>query len=430
MCEVSSWIPNAVAATLREERSAQPVIAWLGVIRASIEEYDPLITVRPPSPEPEDSDKSSTSPDSAFDEILSQLGKEIFKLDEYQKNLVPENKEVSLSILNIFDECLEGMSDIKQEDSVVKTEAVKESVNGVEEECSDGESTLSDVSFVTSTPVKTNEDSKVCTPPYSKMEVIAKVCPPVPPRRTRLKTSSTSSSIYDNVEFKREDKDTDSDSTSTCWSYKECSTDAENDHKDAYAAMWTHSSGFHNSDAILRRVLSQNHATESRLSFDTTCELTPSRYPVYALHEVGEDRCVDSAPAVANMTADRPTEDGYEPVRDAITDENIYEEIEYGYSYTDEGCSCGGSVEVESCSMSASSDGVGRESPLYANMRDHDAYAVPPDVIFWKNLLMDPYYNDDEEDEVSGVFYFLSVIFILRFHVKRLPKSKGNVIFI
>lgn len=399
MCEVTSWIPNAVAATLREERSAQPVIAWLGVIRASIEEYDPLVAVRPASPEPEDSDKSSTSPDSAFDEILSQLGKEIFKLDEYQKNLVPEDKEVSLSILNIFDECLEGMTDIKQ-DSVVTTvkevEAVNELVNGVEEECSGSESALSDVSFVTSTPIMTREVSKVS--PVSSME--KKVCPPVPPRRTRLKTPSTSSSIYDNVEVKVSKLDTDSDSESTCWSYKECSTDTENDGKEPYAAMWYQSSGFHNSDAILRRVLSQHHATESRVSFHVASELTPSQYPVYALQEVGDDRCVDSAP-VANMTADKPTDDGYEPVRDAITDENIYEEIEYGYSYTDEGCSCGGSVEVESCSMSASSDGVGRESPLYANMRDHDAYAVPPDVIFWKNLLQDPFYNDDEEDEVS-----------------------------
>ncbi|KAL0818532.1 hypothetical protein ABMA28_008973 [Loxostege sticticalis] len=381
MCEVTSWIPTAVAATLREERSAQPVIAWLGTIRDFTEEYDPLITVRSPSPESEDS--KTTSPDSAFDEILSQLGKEIFKLDEYQKNLAPEEKEVSLSILNIFDECLEKMSDIK-ENSVVKTEAVKELVvNGIEE--SDGESTLSDVSFVTSTPI------------VSKNEVPAKV-PPVPPRRGRLKTPSTSSSIYDNVEVKTEPV-SDSDSTSTCWSYKECSTDTENDGKDAYAAIWYQSSGFHNSDEILRRVLSQNHATISRLSFHTAGELLPNSYSVYALQEVGEsDRCDTGAQPVA-MTRHKPLDDGYEPVRDAITDENIYEEIEYGYSYTDEGCSCGGSIEVESVSMSASSDGVGRESPLYANMRDHDAYAVTSDVIFWKNMLLDPYYNDDEEDE-------------------------------
>ncbi|XP_028171480.1 uncharacterized protein LOC114360851 isoform X2 [Ostrinia furnacalis] len=383
MCEVTSWIPTAVAATLREDRSAQPVIAWLGAIRDFTEEYDPLITVRSPSPESEDSDKTSASPDSAFDEILSQLGKEIFKLDEYQKNLAPEEKEVSLSILNIFDECLEGMSDTKEK-CVVKTETVKDLVNGVEE-CSDGESTLSDVSFVTSTPIA------------AKVEVPEKV-PPIPPRRGRLKSPSSSSSIYDNVEVKTEPV-SDSESTSTCWSYKECSTDAENDGKDAYAAMWYQSSGFHKSDEILQRVLAQHHATISRLSFHTAGELLPNRYSVYALHEVGDPgRCVTEPESVA-MTRHKPLDDGYEPVRDAITDENIYEEIEYGYSYTDEGCSCGGSIEVESVSMSASSDGAGRESPLYANMRDHDAYAVTSDVIFWKNMLLDPYYNDDEEDE-------------------------------
>lgn len=361
MCEIASWIPNAVAVKLRAE-TAQPVIEWLTTIRQAIEEYDPLITVAPPDDEPE-------TPDNKFDEILSQLGKEIYKLDEYQRNLAPSEKEVSLSILNIFDECLDRMAEEK-------------SIKNSESDC---ESTLSDVSFVTSTPAdKVNNINKI---------VDSGDGTPVPTIRTRLK-SICSNSISDMESDVRCDV-TDSDSVSTCWSYKECSTD-END-VNPYSAVWAHSTGFHNSDEILRIVLSQHHATISRLSFDTAGEFIPDSYSVYSLHEVGEckDRCVDSG-SVA-MTPDKPTDDGYEPVRDAITDENIYEEIEYGY--TDEGCSCGGSVEVESCSISASSEGVGRESPLYVNLRDNDAYAIPPDVVYWKNLLLDPFYNDDEEDE-------------------------------
>lgn len=369
MCELASWIPNAVAVTLRAD-TAQPIIEWLTTIRQAIEEYDPLITVTPPEPEPD-------TPDSKFDEILSQLGKEIYKLDEYQRHLAPTEKEVSLSILNIFDECLERMDDEKQ-------------TKNSESEC---ESTLSDVSFVTSTPcsVKVNINHNI-NKIFDKGDGT-----PIPPRRARLK-SICDNSISD-MESNNHESESSSDSASTCWSYKECSTD--DNEANPYAAVWSHSTGFHNSDAILRRVLSQHHATISRLSFDTASDFIPARYSVYSLHEVGEckDRCVDSG-SVA-MTPDKPTDDGYEPVRDAITDENIYEEIEYGYSYTDEGCSCGGSVEVESCSISASSEGVDRESPVYANLRDHDAYAVPPDVIYWKNLLQDPFYNEDEEDEVS-----------------------------
>ncbi|KAM3963935.1 uncharacterized protein ACR2FA_001968 isoform 2-T2 [Aphomia sociella] len=402
MCEVTSWIPNAVAATLRTDRSAQPIIAWLAALRASIEEYDPLIAVRADSPESEES--SSTTPDSAFDEILSQLGKEIYKLDEYQRNLAPQEKEVSLSILNIFDECLQVMTENKlanKSELEVVDETVENCVNGVED-YSDGESTISDVSFVTSTPARC---SKIW--PSDVHHIFDKgEGTPVPPRRTRLKTPSSTSSVYDYMEVNTEETMTEvskrlesgSDSESTNWSYKECSTDTENEVKDEYAVMWSHSSGFHNSDEILMRVVSQHHATVSRLSFDTANDFVPPRYSVYALQEVG-GRCVDNEMPVAAMTPDRPTDDGYEPVRDAITDENIYEEIEFGLSYTDEGCSCGGSVEVESCSISASSEGVGRESPLYENLRDHDAYAIPPDVIYWKNLLFDPYYNDDEEDE-------------------------------
>ncbi|CAH0713495.1 unnamed protein product, partial [Brenthis ino] len=376
MCEVTSWIPHAVVETLRD-RSAQPVIAWLTSIRASIEEYDPLVVVRPPSAASQDSGS-----DGAFDEILSQLGKEIYKLDEYQRNLVPSEKEVSLSILNMFDECLEGINQVNQveiETKVIKPRVTNNIVN------SDSESTLSDVSFATNTPAQSEK-------------IVRKPAPPVPPRKKRMRTPSPS--IYDNMEFEEHSEKnivSDSDSESTCWSYKECNENTENDvSKDAYAVVWSHSSGYHNSDEILRRVLSQaqQRATISRLSFDTASDFSPQPFSVYALTEVG-DRCE----SVDAMTPDKPCDDGYEPVRDAITDENIYEEIEYGYSYTDEGCSCGGSVEVESCSISASSEGVGRESPLYANLRDHDAYAIPPDVIYWKNSLLDPFYNDDEEDE-------------------------------
>ncbi|XP_050353311.1 rho GTPase-activating protein 27-like isoform X2 [Nymphalis io] len=386
MCEVTSWIPHAVVETLRD-RSAQPVIAWLTTIRASIEEYDPLIVVRPPSIVSED-----TESDCAFDEILSQLGKEIFKLDEYQRNLAPSEKEVSQSILNIFDECLQGINQsnfVETEYKVISDQPKQvpnqnsESVHG-----SVCDSTLSDVSFVTSTPatgVKVTDEKR-------------KSPPPVPPRKVRMRTPSPS---YDNVEIRdnmESINQSDSDSESTCWSYKECNVDNNDPEapKEPYAAVWSHSSGYHNSDEILRRVLSQaqQRATISSLSFDTASDFSPQPFSVYALQEVG-DRCE----SVDAMTPDKPCDDGYEPVRDALTDENIYEEIEYGYSYTDEGCSCGGSVEVESCSISASSEGVGRESPLYANLRDHDAYAVPPDVIFWKNLLLDPFYNDDEEDE-------------------------------
>lgn len=327
-CEVRSWLPSAVAATLRADRSAQPVIDWLHAIRDSIEEYDPLVTVRPVSPVSTDSGGSS-----AFDDILSHLGKEIYKLDEYQRNLVPA-EEVSLSILNIFDECLQGMESSDMD-------AAKSEV------CSDGET----VTGASPTP---EADSLVSSAP-------------IPMPRARSVVSCT-----------------DSDSESTCWSYKDCGTVVTPGQR--YAAVWSHSSGFHNSDEILRRVLTQHHAV-CRLDYETVGEFASAHYGVYSL-----DRCE----SVDGMTPDAP-DDGYEPVRG--TDENIYEEIEYG-CYTDEGCSCGGSV-VESCSVSASSEGVGRESPLYANLRDHDAYAVPPDVIYWKNLLADPFYNEDEEDEVS-----------------------------
>ncbi|XP_046964358.1 rho GTPase-activating protein 27-like isoform X2 [Vanessa cardui] len=386
MCEVTSWIPHAVVETLRD-RSAQPVIAWLTTIRASIEEYDPLIVVRPPSAISED-----TESDCAFDEILSQLGKEIFKLDEYQRNLAPSEQEVSQSILNIFDECLHGINQsdyVETEIKVISDQTTQvQNENSVSVDCSVCDSTVSDVSFVTSTPATSAKvtDEKRKSPP------------PVPPRKVRMRTPSPS---YDNVEIKDNTESanqSDSDSESTCWSYKECNVDNTDPDavKEAYAAVWSHSSGYHNSDEILRRVLSQaqQRATISSLSFDTASDFSPQPFSVYALQEVG-DRCE----SVVAMTPDKPCDDGYEPVRDALTDENIYEEIEYGYSYTDEGCSCGGSVEVESCSISASSEGVGRESPLYANLRDHDAYAVPPDVIYWKNLLLDPFYNDDEEDE-------------------------------
>lgn len=384
MCEVTSWIPHAVVETLRD-RSAQPVIAWLTTIRATIEEYDPLVVVRPSSTVSNISEDSGS--DSAFDEILSQLGKEIFKLDEYQRNLVPSDNHVSLSILNIFDECLEGIghvNHVETETKVIQPEVINKIVNSVNSDC---ESTKTDVSLVNSTP-KTEK-------------VIRKSPPPVPPRKKKMR--SPSPSIYDEMEFKDDTEGklvSDTDSESTCWSYKECNGESnETDpSKDAYAVVWSHSSGYHNSDEILRRVLSQaqQRATISRLSFDTASDFSPQPFSVYALTEVG-DRCE----SVAAMTPDKPCDDGYEPVRDALTDENIYEEIEYGYSYTDEGCSCGGSVEVESCSISASSEGVGRESPVYANLRDHDAYAIPPDVIYWKNMLLDPFYNEDEEDEVS-----------------------------
>lgn len=397
MCEVKSWLPAAVATTL-DDRCAQPVLAWLTNIRGTIEEYDPLITVRPESPESE-SDTSSTTPDSAFDEILSQLGKEIYKLDEYQRNFVTTDEAVSLSILNIFDKCLEGIENDASEQLQV-TSAVPVTIC----EDSDGDSTLSDVSFVTSTPARSGSVKSDINEIFDKGKGV-----PVPPKRAKLKTPSSTSSVYDTMDFQTETTilevakrlDSASDSESTCWSYKECSTDGEIDPKDAYAVVWSHSSGFHHSDEILRRVLSQHHATISRISFDTAPDLSPTKYPVYSLQEVG-DRCE----TVRAMTPDKPVDDGYEPVRDALTtDENIYEEIEYGYSYTDEGCSCGGSIEVESCSVSASSECVDRESPFYVNLRDNDAYALPPSVIFWKNLLLHPFYNDDEEDEVSWVYF-------------------------
>ncbi|XP_052738721.1 uncharacterized protein LOC112045923 isoform X2 [Bicyclus anynana] len=377
MCEVTSWIPYAVVETLRD-RSAQPVVAWLTNLRASIEEYDPLIVVQPPPTDAPD-------PDGAFDEILSQLGKEIYKLDEYQRNLSPsENQDVSLSILNIFDECLEGMNRQTETETKVICQNKTSDENENNVDCSDR---TSDVSVVTSTPECVNVKMRN-TPP------------PVPPRKIAM------APVYDNIEFPTKSEtdkmESDTDSASTCWSYQDCNIETEAEGKETYAAVWSHSTGFHNSDEILRRVLSQaqQRATISRLSFDTASDFSPQPFSVYALHEVGDVHRCDEPP-VAAMAPDKPCDDGYEPVRDAIaaTDENIYEEIEYGYSYTDEGCSCGGSVEVESCSISASSEGVGRESPLYANLRDHDAYAIPPDVIFWKNSLLDPFYNDDEEDE-------------------------------
>lgn len=396
MCEVTSWIPLAVVETLRD-RSAQSVVAWLTAIRATIEEYDPLVVVRPPSTTSQD-----TESDSAFDEILSQLGKEIFKLDEYQRNLAPSEKEVSPSILNIFDECLQGMErhdHVETETKVIcETKQVPKENSAIE--CSESESTMTD-SFTTSTPVKSEA-----------VKDFRRTPPPVPPRKVKMRSPSPS---YDNIEFKdtaEAKNESDSDSASTCWSYKECNVDNDTDApKGTYAAVWSHSSGYHNSDRIMLRVLSQaqHRATISSLSFDTASDFTPQPFSVYALREVGDggDRCE----SVGDMTPDKPCDDGYEPVRDAITDENIYEEIECGNSYTDEGCSCGGSVEVESCSISASSEGVGRESPLYANLRDNDAYAMPPDVIYWKNSLLDPFYNDDEEDEVSILFsiYYLPV---------------------
>ncbi|XP_037872333.1 WW domain-containing protein tag-325 isoform X2 [Bombyx mori] len=369
MCEVASWIPDAVAVTLRDASSVQPVLAWLTALRASTEDYDQLPVVVPAE------ESSRASPDSAFDEILSQLGKEIFKLEEYHQNLLPPpEKEVSLSILNIFDECLDRMSE-KQ-------------CNGNVEECSECESTLSDVSMATSLPAKSADVNSDVNCIFDKGEGT-----PVPPRRTRFKSSSSvvvGDNMEENLDGEQRSKCTqsDSDSESTCWSYKECSTETEQDGRGTYAEVWSHSSGFHNSDEILRSVLRQNHATVSCLSLDSARDLEPASFSVYALHEVG-DRCVSP---VAAMTPDRPIDPDYEPVRDALTDENIYEEIEY--SYTDEGCSCGTSVEVETYSTSS-----GRETPLYANLTDNDAYAITPDVIFWKNLLLDPFYNEDEEDE-------------------------------
>ncbi|CAG9126117.1 unnamed protein product [Plutella xylostella] len=404
MCEVASWLPPAAPGT---PPPAAPVLAWLAVLRASPEEYDPLLALQPPEQPPDPPAPSpSASPDSAFDEILSQLGKEIYKLDEYHRHLIPgEKEEVSLSFLSIFDQCLGEFDVVTQcydlvsnsevhvhQPTVIsnaeeQTVTVNGRTNGHNMECSDCDSTLSDVSFVTSTPAKENAPLN--------MESQVK---PVPLPRTRLKTPSSSSSFYDTMDVKPEQVTvaSDSDSESTCWSYQECSTDENDNNKDQYAVVWSHSSGFHNSDEILRKVLTQNLATVTDIPYDTTADLVHD-YSVYALSEVG-DRCGDAGAPVA-MTAARAPDDGYEPVRDALTDENIYEEIEYGYSYTDEGCSCGGSIEVESCSMSASSEGVGRDSPLYANLRDHDAYAVPSDVIAWKNSLLDPFYNDDEEDE-------------------------------
>lgn len=402
MCELEtaeSWIPNVVAATLLGDRSTPSVIAWLTAIRATIEEYDPLVVVRPPSP------TVSTSPDSAFDEILSHLGQEIYQLDQYQHNLAPEEKEVSLSILNIFDECLDQMTDrmwpgdnllgsankLTSEIGWVANFSDDEDGHGLEDKSVSECKKLTVLNLFDSD--LESPDTFVTSTPGAKIS----------DKRTRL-SNSTSSSIYDNLnledgspEWSKLIESDSEDSESTCWSYKECS-DGETDVNNAYASVWIHSSGFHNSDEILRRVLTKNRATVSRLSFDTASEFTPAEYNVYALQEVG-DRC-EPLPPVAAMTPDRPYEDVYEPVKDAITDENIYEEIEYNHSYTDEGCSCGTSVEVESCSVSASSDGVGRESPLYQNLRDNDAYAITPDVLFWKNLLQDPYYNEDEEDEV------------------------------
>lgn len=423
----TSWLPHAVAATLREEPRSAPLVAWLHSLRDSTEEYDPLITVRSESPSSEDSEPSSASPDSAFDEILSQLGKEIYKLDEYQRNLVPQEQDLSPSIINLFEECLgdfvEGANDCDSAEAhvqVIKNDKEVHALSAdvqtsVAEDCSEGESisisTLSDVSFVTSTPVKVVEQP-------IKMTGEGKRTPPIPPPRTSrlVKTPSSSSSFYDTVEVTQEPsskakpelKNRNSDSESTCWSYKECSDDEiETPKRDNYSAVWVHSSGYHNSDEILRRVLSHNKARVSCITFDTVSEFTPQEYAVYTMHEteVG-DRWVDGKQlglqSSRAMTPDRPSEDGYEPVRDAIavTDENIYEEIEYGYSYTDEGCSCNGSVEVESCSISASSEGVGRESPVYVNLRDNDAYEVPPNVIEWQKSLLDPFFIEDEEDEV------------------------------
>ncbi|OWR55071.1 putative Rho GTPase activating protein 15 [Danaus plexippus plexippus] len=370
MCEVTSWIPHAVVETLRD-RSAQPVLAWLTTIRASIEEYDPLVVVRPQS-----SVSVESESDSAFDEILSQLGKEIYKLDEYQRNLAPNLKNVSVSIMNIFDECLEGINQTQSVETETKMLDIQSKPLTDENATHDSEASVEVGSVTTSTPVNIQP-------------------PAVPPRKVKTRSPSPSPS-YDNMEFKDVETLSDSDSESTCWSYQECNVDNDTETTKPYEALWSHSSGYHNSDEILRCVLSQaqQRATISRLSFDTASDFLPQPFSVYALQEVG-----GRWRSVAAMTPDKPCDDGYEPVRDALTDENIYEEIEYGYSYTDEGCSCGGSVEVESCSISASSDGVGRESPLYANLRDHDAYAIPQDVISWKNMLLDPYYNEDEEDE-------------------------------
>lgn len=462
-CEVASWVPTAVAATLREDRTAPALIAWLQHLRDSVEEYDPLITV-PNNPqvleESEDLVEFTTS-DSAFDEILSQMGKEIFQLNEYQQHLNPcEEKEVSLSILNLFDECLgevgellvnevncdncEQSSGVHEKEAAAITNEVETTTDIVEqitpimngnvlnndlgnlEDCSDCDSSFSDVSFVTSTPARPCD--KPNPPIVNNNTFNVKKCPPVPPRRTMFLTPPlpivvpmpSAVIICDNTETQHKEEtldlelimkqhESDSDSVSTCWSYKECSTDENDNNKGQYAVVWSHSTGYHNSDKILQKVLTQNHATVSQLFFDSISEFSPRNACEVAaaaaaatVAEVGV-RCEEgkqSPQSVAVMTLERPSlDDGYEPVRDAITtDENIYEEIEY--SYTDEGCSCGGSVEVESCSISASSEGVDRESPVYVNLRDHDAYAIPADVIAWKNQLLDPFHCDDEEDEV------------------------------
>ncbi|GBP39074.1 hypothetical protein EVAR_27432_1 [Eumeta japonica] len=397
MSRAASWLPLAVADRLRaHDRSESLLLAWLATLRAQIEDYE----VRPPSPEIPASPESvsSDSPDSAFDEILSQLGNEIYKLDEYQRHLTPadERTSVSHSILDLFDECL---CDMTATDGT--GDGSKAAANGVGD--SEDESTLSEVSFVTSTPVRMSDELNIVDVNAIRDKVTPLPLKAVRPLRAGCAYGDRNVDVDDEprptsaVESLAGRLETDSDSESTCWSYKDCSTDTENDERDErYAAVWAHSSGYHNSDQILRRVLAQHRATESRLSFHMARELPPPCYSVYALPEP-DGRWPRPPSPVAEMTPG--AFDGYEPVGRAL-DENIYEEIDYGGSYTDEGCSCEGSVEVESCSVSAGSE-AGRESPVYANLRDHDAYAIPPDVIAWKNLLLHPDYNDDEEDVVS-----------------------------
>lgn len=369
-CGVASWLPAAVGDTLCDEINKPALLAWLGNIRDHAEEYDVLPTaIPPPSPPP------SPTANNAFDDILSQLGEEIYQLEEYQRNFNPATEEVGLSqsILELFEECLCEMTSDSVA-SVVETNRI-ESESNLENECDSDQTSLS---YKTISPIKEEV----------KMNGVNKVTPPIPPPRVRLKVPSSVSSIYDNIEFPKPifNGKGDSDSESTCWSYKECGDGSEKDEMKEYAEVWSHSSGFGRSDDIIRKVVAQHQAKESRISFHSAGEWTPAPVSVYSLASV--DSVVDMTP--------QNLDDGYEPVRDALPDENIYEEIEY-LSYTDEGCSCVGSLEVESCSVSASSES---EAPLYANLQDNDAYAVPADVIAWKNLLLHPLYNDDEEDEV------------------------------
>lgn len=461
-----AWWPDAFRARLGAPVS-DDVQLWLNDIRFDVEDCEDWAESVTCRREGSINSASTIEVEScdAFDDILKNLGDEIYQLESYQdkcRSRLPS--EVERSIMNIFESCIE---DVKMELNVPKINKIPSFGNV---------SILSDEVFLRSSASSRNGSNSNLDQKNINFDVnhifYKGDGAPVPPKRKNRHSNPNEQSIniescslpkprpYSKMEqlqsrLKQTKIDSDSGNNSPA-----------SDNSD-YQNIWNCSSGSRN--PAIARPFKENYGLINTISYDSVKDiptlaltkqkivvcggrqsrinLTSSTNSVNSTHSEGEPKkkptpCPDKrysydprkmvrlSDVKCTSECDLADECHRElaaqkrmpptPTARRAHQENIYENVEtlkaqnlLKVSIDDEYNS---SVDITSDSDSwrtpmcqrrttstSTSTDYASESPIYENIEEFRfVKPVTSDVTAWKALLLDPYWNDDEEDEVWG----------------------------